>query len=475
LRVQSKDPFKCLESEMSEYTWEYGSSEAGLRFTVTYDGSQFAITVHEGHMDLNALWFANDDGTGANIKLTKADASLNMNGSTLVWDEGSADSEKISWDLYQKTSSTGVTNDGFYLTAGQTMSFDASAETYDWLNSQESIENVILGIRATSTSTEGGSIKWADALATSNPSEIIGDRGDNFIEGRNPEYNFLYGDADELTGASQGGNDVIKGAEGAFWNFMNGDAYTMKNSSVGGNDILTGGNMAEYNEAYGDAVDMYGNSIGGDDVILGGFGSQNKLTGDGNRMQDNVRGGNDDISGGEFGRYDMLIGDAEFLGGAGENDSIIAGNDTLRGGNDVYGYSAMYGDGIDAREAESITFGNDRLISGTNSSDEMWGDAAFHNVTGERGSDTFVFSDNFGQDFIMDFEVGHDKIEISGVNALVDRNSDGVVNYNDLEYYIFTNSGTNDTYIDFRDNSGNGSVITVVGVVGLTASDFVIS
>ena len=42
---------------MTVYSWEYGSSEAGLRFTVVYDdqAKTFTVTVLEGHMDMNAL------------------------------------------------------------------------------------------------------------------------------------------------------------------------------------------------------------------------------------------------------------------------------------------------------------------------------------------------------------------------------------------------------------------------------------
>jgi hypothetical protein len=99
LIVHGKDAVKKLESKMSNYTWEYGSSEAGLRFTVVYDdqAKTFTVNVLEGHMDLNALWFSDGDSRSeGNTKLSKSDNSLNMNGATQVWEDSSADSEKIT-------------------------------------------------------------------------------------------------------------------------------------------------------------------------------------------------------------------------------------------------------------------------------------------------------------------------------------------------------------------------------------------
>lgn len=169
---------------MATYTWEYGSSEEGLWFTVVYDDitGQFTVNVIEGSMDLNALWFSDGDGSSDGYTLVKSDNSLNMNGTTEVWaDDGTSDGEKITWDDYQKTSSTGVDDDGYYLTAGDSISFAAD------VNFDPEIFTT-LGVRATSTSTDGGSIKWADAEAAVDPlPDTVEDTFDGLAPG--PEGN----------------------------------------------------------------------------------------------------------------------------------------------------------------------------------------------------------------------------------------------------------------------------------------------
>jgi hypothetical protein len=65
----------------------------------------------------------------------------------------------------------------------------------------------------------------------------------------------------------------------------------------------------------------------------------------------------------------------------------------------------------------------------------MWGDAATISATATTGADLFVFHPNNGQDQIMDFQPGKDRIEIdgygvSGFTALVSHlqaTADGVL------------------------------------------------
>ena len=39
---------------MTSYVWNFGSADAGLAFTVVYDGTNFTVTVTEGYLDLGA-------------------------------------------------------------------------------------------------------------------------------------------------------------------------------------------------------------------------------------------------------------------------------------------------------------------------------------------------------------------------------------------------------------------------------------
>lgn len=145
---------------MSTYTWTFGAEGSGLWFTITYDGGKFIVESKEGSFDLNALWFSDGDTTldGDGYTLTKSDSSLNMNGSTTVWeDDGTSSSEKIVWDDYLKLSSTGLGSAGetkiTFVSAGETVEFDAG----DF----DPAVYTTLGVRATSVNG-GDSIKWAD-------------------------------------------------------------------------------------------------------------------------------------------------------------------------------------------------------------------------------------------------------------------------------------------------------------------------
>jgi len=126
--------------------------DKGLAYTVTvYEdpanpGTFLAdITVTEGAMDVNAVYFADDDMEGASASLS---GPLNMNGANL-------DGERVQWDDAVKLSDPGLGTDGTakdtYLTAGDTLTLELDIDSLDDID--------IFGIRATSTTTPGGSIK----------------------------------------------------------------------------------------------------------------------------------------------------------------------------------------------------------------------------------------------------------------------------------------------------------------------------
>jgi len=81
-------------------------------------------------------------------------------------------------------------------------------------------------------------------------------------------------------------------------------------------------------------------------------------------------------------------------------------------GNDIiYGYS-----GNDTIYGEA---GNDTIF-GDEGDDIIIGGAGNDFLTGGSGSDTFVFGATDGQDWINDFEVGTDRIDVSGITGLAD-------------------------------------------------------
>jgi hypothetical protein len=124
----------------------------------------FEVSCVEGYCDLNAVYWSDGDNKAGEGTMTgfnaKSDSSLNMNGSGEAWDGG------------LKLSSAGLGPDGInkstYLTAGETYVFTGTLDfaTLD-----------TLGVRATSTSTAGGSIKGVDgeAVVTDCPDISVND------------------------------------------------------------------------------------------------------------------------------------------------------------------------------------------------------------------------------------------------------------------------------------------------------------
>jgi hypothetical protein len=109
--------------------------------------------------------------------------------------------------------------------------------------------------------------------------------------------------------------------------------------------------------------------------------------------------------------------------------------------------------------SQTITFtrgGNDRLISGINATDQMWGDAETLADSATGGHDTFVFAGTFGNDFVNDFHQHEDTLEfhVAGVADL----SDLVITFDGQNTVISTTASATDT-------------VTLVGFTGALAAD----
>lgn len=177
-----------------------------------------------------------------------------------------------------------------------------------------------------------------------------------------------------------------------------------------GNDTIEtgGGNDGIYAGSGKDLV--YAGS--GNDTAFGQA-AQDTLYGEGGN--DYLDGGNtDDVLDGGLGR-DTLVG--------GKNDDYLEGG----AGNDL-----LNGDGT------SLQSGN------------LPGEGSF--TTSDKGNDIFFFDDGFGQDTILDFDLGDDMLEIrAGINGT------GINNPGDLVPYISESSGNAVITI-------GGDSITLVGV-----------
>ncbi|MDY7048146.1 MAG: Ig-like domain-containing protein, partial [Microcystis panniformis WG22] len=138
------------------YTWEYGNTNQALWFTASYNTvtNKWTVDMKKGSMDLNALWWSSGDSNAdGNIVLSKADNSINMNGTGIVWDG------------YDKISDTGLTgtehNGSSLLTAGNTYTYSYSKDQGVEIESLLAQGVVTLGVRATSVNGTDG-IKAVD-------------------------------------------------------------------------------------------------------------------------------------------------------------------------------------------------------------------------------------------------------------------------------------------------------------------------
>jgi hypothetical protein len=92
-------------------------------------------------------------------------------------------------------------------------------------------------------------------------------------------YNYLYGDAYNMSGNAQGGNDSLTAASLAQ-DFLYGDAYNMSENAHGGDDTLLGASNPSPNNLAGDAWAMSDHALGGNDTLKGGLALSNILVGD---------------------------------------------------------------------------------------------------------------------------------------------------------------------------------------------------
>lgn len=133
---------------MPDLSKTFSYAMEGLSYTVTVyedpeNAGQFLadISVSEGAMDVNAIYFGDDDFSGESEGLK---GPLNMNGV-----------QDVQWDDAVKLSDPGLGPEGedkeTYVTAGDKMTVQLDIDSLDDVD--------VFGIRATSTTTEEGSIK----------------------------------------------------------------------------------------------------------------------------------------------------------------------------------------------------------------------------------------------------------------------------------------------------------------------------
>lgn len=224
----------------------------------------------------------------------------------------------------------------------------------------------------------------------------------------------------QLVSIADDDNNVVEGTDGNdLLPGLGGDDIVF---GLAGDDTLQGGDGNDILEA-GDGNDDI-NTGAGDDLVFGGVG--------------------DDEIGGMSGRDIVFAGDGD--DSAAWNDpagDIVyggAGNDAIRGG-DVAADTIFGGTGDDqiravadqqlATHAPDTLFGDDGndTILGGNVDDRIQGGAGDDMLTGFGGADLFSFAEHeSGIDTITDFEVGTDRILLSGAaDATTEDSDDGAV------------------------------------------------
>jgi serralysin len=227
------------------------------------------------------------------------------------------------------------------------------------------------------------------------------------------------------------GDDVINAAAQTF----DVEVY-----AAGGNDTITGSGSADFLWA-GSGNDSI-NGETGDDVIIADVGTDTVNGGDGSDgiyadASDLVNGGNGFdaiyITGTATGlSINLATASIEFVADfAGGSDTLdgssgsanleiyaAAGNGSISGGT---GNDYLWGQA--GNDTITGSTGNDVLVGGSGA-DRLTGGAGIDALYGNGGGggdgaiDTFVFTSNWGTDFVFDFERGTDKLDLSalGIN-----------------------------------------------------------
>ncbi|MBX2855504.1 MAG: CHRD domain-containing protein [Rhodobacteraceae bacterium] len=244
---------------------------------------------------------------------------------------------------------------------------------------------------------------------TAGADSVNGEGGDDVLWGR--------GEDDTLFGGD--GGDTLRGGQDA--DTLSGDA---------GDDIVTGDRGVDYVDG-GDGADIVRGGAD-DDQVFGRAGDDYVVSGDAGNDQVYGGGGDDVVRGG--------AGDDMVSGGFGD-DRIVGdrGDDRLLGGE---GDDVLLG-----------FFGDDYLLGG----------AGADILSGGGGNDVYAFEAGGGQDVLIGFEVGADKIDISAYDGLTAE--DVLAQAKDAP--------AGGVKLDFGD--GDSAVIRDIELTDLSAGDFIVS
>ena len=282
---------------------------------------------------------------------------------------------------------------------------------------------------------------------------LLGEAGDDTISGGAGDDYLFGGDGDD-TISGGAGEDYISGGSGDDTLSGGTDADTFAISSDNGTDKITDFSTSEdiilLDALHGImSFDSLTITQDGDDALidLSDFGGGsirlegvNKDDLSANNFQFSISGteNNDTMQGADNDDYIWGFAGDDTLSGGGGNDEIKghSGNDTIFGG---AGSDLIYGgEGDDTLDGGE---GDDELDGGT-------------------GADTFVFAPGHGNDYILGFTNGEDKIDLTAITD--------ITGFDDLS---ISKSGNN-AVIDLSDHGGGKITLQSVDTSVLDAADF---
>lgn len=267
---------------------------------------------------------------------------------------------------------------------------------------------------------------WDQFHPTTQGHAVLANTIHQTITGEIPQLSF-----NNISGTSN--NDILVG--------------TLANDNIdgfSGSDILIGQNGDERIEGWQGNDFLLGNQ--GDDILSGGDGADSLWGGQGSDI--GFGGGGNDWLFGKSGE-DILIGDDgnDLIHGGQGNDYLLGGE----GRDSVLGNKGQ--DILNGGIGEDIVFGGlaeDRLDGGAD--DDF--------LIGGQGNDQFIYRSGSGIDKIIDFNKGHDKIDLTSFGF--------------TSFANFTSSvSLNSSIINFGD--GNTLQLFCTDVSGLSESNFILA
>jgi len=333
----------------------------------------------------------------------------------------------------------------------------------------------------------------ADLTGNGENNFLLGSDGDNVLIGLDGDDDLAGEDgADSLVGGQ--GNDTLRGGlgEDTHEGGIGDDEYIVRDltdvvieAPGEGTDLL----KARVDFVLPDNVEniianaggLIGLSLGGnsEDNLIRGNAADDTLSGnDGNDVLRGLGGSNELFGGGDNDRLFATAGNNTMDGGTGNDKFFVRDADTViieaaGEGRDVVlatvDFELTAGAHVETLATVSSAglalFGNelDQKVRGGAGNDVIGGgDGGNDNLVGKGGADTFVFEGDWGNDRVLDFEDGIDRISMVGT---------GVESFDDFDLVRGIGSGDNaKTKIFFNDNT---IILNDVAVDLVTAEDFI--